>query len=43
MKFKINTNEKLKICPVCHRIYSKEHNYCSMEEQLVELIEVEFE
>lgn len=43
MKFKINTKRTYKICPICHRLYTEEHNFCADESELVELIEVEFE
>lgn len=36
----VKTDDLSKICPVCHKKYSEEYNYCSEHEDLIDLIYV---
>jgi len=42
MKLVIKADE-YKICPKCLRLFPKDCNYCPDEEDLIQLIDVEFE
>lgn len=42
-KIIILNKDNIKICPKCKTIYTKEDNFCSKCEELIELVDVEFE
>jgi len=38
----IDTKKEYKICPKCGRLYDSKYNFCSQEEEVIELVNVRF-